>query len=62
MRNRTLTQSWRLFRRLTRIHGDATRKTRMAETVEQLESAVRRANCAEYMLTRLDQYLKKHTV
>lgn len=61
MRNRTLTQSWRLFRRLTRIHVEATRKTRMAETVEQLESAMRRVNCAEFMLAKLNQYLNKHT-
>lgn len=61
MKNRTITQSWKLFRRLTRTHANATRQTRMAETVAELESAVRRANCASFMLTKLSDYLGKHT-
>lgn len=60
MKNRTITQSWKLFRRLTRTHANATRQTRMAETVTELESAVRRANCAQHLMGRLSQYLNKH--
>ncbi len=60
MRNRTLTQSWRLFRRLNRVHDDAMQVVRSTASFSQAERAMRRVNCAEFMLAKLNQYLNKH--